>query len=164
MDDHLLWNNVRKKCRIFNPLVPCPIATLKLWTPLNFCIYFLFIFCVCACVREMIYISMCLCAGNEYELVVVTFSPCSEFVKRKLLITVQYTHSDENKYVLKLCVSWTSCPLILYPINILLLRIDYHVLVNGSVSLNHAAEQLTMYGGGERPVTIKHTWCICNVT
>lgn len=100
---------------------------------------------------------MYLCAGNEYELVVVTFSPCSEFVKRKLLITVEYIHSDENKYVLKLCVSWTSCPLILYPIKILLLCIDYHVLINGSVSLNHAAEQLTMYGADERLVTIKHT-------
>lgn len=32
-----------------------------------------------------------------------------------------------------------------------------HVLVNGSVSLNHAAKQLIMYGADERPVTIKHT-------
>lgn len=55
----------------------------------------------------MLFVWVCLCVSNEYQLAVVTFLLCSEFVNIMLLITVQYKQSDENKNApkLKACLS-----------------------------------------------------------
>lgn len=69
---------------------------------------------------------VCLCLSNEYQLAMVTFPLCYEFVKRILLISVQYKQSDKNKNVLKLraCLSVSllanlPAPYFMHPVNIL---------------------------------------------
>lgn len=55
----------------------------------------------------MPFVWVCLRVSNEYQLAVVTFLLCSEFVNIMLLITVQYKQSDKNKNASKLraCLS-----------------------------------------------------------
>lgn len=59
-------------------------------------------FSACICIH-----AVCVGVGNEYQLAMVTFLLCSEFVNLMLLITVQYAKSDENKNAPKLgaCLS-----------------------------------------------------------
>lgn len=62
----------------------------------------------CICIH-----AVCVGVSNEYQLAMVTFLLCSEFVNLMLLITVQYAKSDENKNAPKLgaCLSvWVSSP------------------------------------------------------